>query len=190
MNDSGRSKEDKDSRKARLKDEAKELGISYEEMKKRDKKRHKREAELLETEEHKQEAKRLRTWSRDEADGSNEASEKRRRTRSMDTAEEKKVLLDESDLSPEEWRKSHSITIQGHGANRSPSVPAPYMSFQDAPFNDAVQRTFKQAGFDKPTPIQAQSWPLAIQRKDMICIAKTGSGKTCGYGRKKFLLIC
>lgn len=37
------------------------------------------------------------------------------------------------------------------------------------------------AGFSAPTPIQAQSWPIALQSKDIVAIAKTGSGKTLGY---------
>ncbi|KAK9084409.1 hypothetical protein Scep_030880 [Stephania cephalantha] len=37
------------------------------------------------------------------------------------------------------------------------------------------------AGFSSPTPIQAQTWPIALQSKDIVAIAKTGSGKTLGY---------
>lgn len=37
------------------------------------------------------------------------------------------------------------------------------------------------AGFSAPTPIQAQSWPIAIKGRDIVAIAKTGSGKTLGY---------
>lgn len=38
-----------------------------------------------------------------------------------------------------------------------------------------------QAGFSSPTPIQAQSWPIALQGRDIVAVAKTGSGKTLGY---------
>ncbi|XP_019185603.1 PREDICTED: ATP-dependent RNA helicase-like protein DB10 isoform X2 [Ipomoea nil] len=38
-----------------------------------------------------------------------------------------------------------------------------------------------QAGFSAPTPIQAQSWPIALQNRNIVAIAKTGSGKTLGY---------
>lgn len=35
--------------------------------------------------------------------------------------------------------------------------------------------------FDKPTPIQAEAWPVCSQGKDMIGIAVTGSGKTMAF---------
>nr|XP_027187620.1 deoxynucleoside triphosphate triphosphohydrolase SAMHD1 homolog [Cicer arietinum] len=43
------------------------------------------------------------------------------------------------------------------------------------------QTRVQNAGFSAPTPIQAQSWPIALQSKDIVAIAKTGSGKTLGY---------
>lgn len=36
-------------------------------------------------------------------------------------------------------------------------------------------------GFSHPTPTQAQSWPIALDGRDVITVAKTGSGKTCGF---------
>lgn len=45
----------------------------------------------------------------------------------------------------------------------------------------------RAAGFAAPTPIQAQTWPIALQGKDIVAIAKTGSGKTLGYLIPAFL---
>lgn len=39
----------------------------------------------------------------------------------------------------------------------------------------------RKQSFEKPTPIQAQSLPLALSGRDVIGIAKTGSGKTYAY---------
>lgn len=45
------------------------------------------------------------------------------------------------------------------------------------------------AGFVSPTPIQAQTWPIALQSRDIVAIAKTGSGKTLGYLIPAFILL-
>jgi ATP-dependent RNA helicase RhlE len=37
-------------------------------------------------------------------------------------------------------------------------------------------------GFTKPTPIQEQSIPIAIEGKDMMGVAQTGTGKTLAFG--------
>jgi superfamily II DNA/RNA helicase len=36
-------------------------------------------------------------------------------------------------------------------------------------------------GYTEPTPIQAQSWPVVLARRDLISVARTGSGKTIGF---------
>ena len=36
-------------------------------------------------------------------------------------------------------------------------------------------------GFKEPSPVQAQSWPIVIAGRDIVSIAKTGSGKTLGF---------
>eukprot|EP00659_Diplonema_papillatum_P022715 gene22715-34786_t len=48
---------------------------------------------------------------------------------------------------------------------------------------------FKKAGFSSPSPIQSVCWPAALSGKDLIAIAKTGSGKTLGFLIPAFSLI-
>ena len=191
----------KEERKAALKAEAAELGISYEELKKvkkekkEKKKRKMSESDKLlndsESQRDANEKKRMRSYSRDDTvakDDDKNQEQKRRRTRSMDAAEAEKedsrVEGSKKTLSPEEWRKEHQLSVFMPG-NRDYKACNPYFSFKDAPFGNDIQRAIAAQKYENPTVIQAQAWPIAIAGNDMISIAKTGSGKTCG-----FLLPC
>jgi ATP-dependent RNA helicase DDX5/DBP2 len=176
---------DKKERKQKLIAEAEKLGISYKELKaqKKEAKANKRsrEADKLDSSEHKQDVKRMRAWSHDEKENGDDS--KRRRTRSIDAQEEQEAKTS-TNMTPEEWRKDAGITIRGHGKYAGLAAnefAKPFFKFSDAPFSQAVLRTFDSLGYKSPTAIQAQSWPIALKGDDMICIAKTGSGKTCGF---------
>ncbi|CAN4093657.1 unnamed protein product [Withania somnifera] len=80
-----------------------------------------------------------------------------------------------NDISQESYCRHNEISVMGS------NVPAPLISFQASGFPSEIVREMHQAGFSAPTPIQAQSWPIALQGRDIVAIAKTGSGKTLGY---------
>lgn len=46
-----------------------------------------------------------------------------------------------------------------------------------------INRYYRRQGFTEPTVIQAQGWPIALSGRDMVGIAKTGSGKTLSVSR-------
>jgi ATP-dependent RNA helicase RhlE len=46
----------------------------------------------------------------------------------------------------------------------------------------ALNAALTRAGFDQPTPIQAQAIPLAMQGHDILGLAQTGTGKTLAFG--------
>jgi len=48
-------------------------------------------------------------------------------------------------------------------------------------FPNGLMQFLIDAGFKCPTPIQAHTWPVLMDSKDVIGVAKTGSGKTLGY---------
>lgn len=48
---------------------------------------------------------------------------------------------------------------------------------------------FSKMGYTAPTFIQAQAWPIAMTGRDLVAIASTGSGKTCGFLIPAFLKI-
>jgi hypothetical protein len=86
----------------------------------------------------------------------------------------------------EQYRKLHSITIEGTSAQCS---APPLFHFSDTPFGSTILGEVQRAGYTAPTPIQAESWPIALQGHDMISVAKTGSGKTCGFLFPAFMHI-
>ncbi|MGJ4890492.1 DEAD/DEAH box helicase [Bradyrhizobium sp. HKCCYLR20261] len=54
-------------------------------------------------------------------------------------------------------------------------------SFQDFNLADALTRALKEENYTTPTPIQAQTIPIALQGRDVIGIAQTGTGKTASF---------
>lgn len=50
-----------------------------------------------------------------------------------------------------------------------------------AQLHQNIQDEIKNAGFTKPTEIQALAIPLTLEGKDVCGIAKTGQGKTAAY---------
>ncbi|KAK9502540.1 hypothetical protein O3M35_011304 [Rhynocoris fuscipes] len=75
----------------------------------------------------------------------------------------------------EKYMEEKSITIKGE------RVPPPIMYFEEVNFPDYVMSEIRKQGYDNPTPIQAQGWPIALSGRDMVGIAQTGSGKTLAY---------
>jgi superfamily II RNA helicase len=57
----------------------------------------------------------------------------------------------------------------------------PVQDFDRAPFSPDILNTIRSLGFRKPSPIQAQCWPYLMAKYDVVAVASTGSGKTCGY---------
>lgn len=54
--------------------------------------------------------------------------------------------------------------------------------FNDLPLSKDVLRGIKALGFEKPTPIQAQSIMPLLEGRDVIGQAQTGTGKTAAFG--------
>lgn len=91
-----------------------------------------------------------------------------------------------SSMTPRDWnifRENFEISVKGG------SCPPPMRSFRESPspklptlhaaLLDAIENVM---GFQDPSPIQRQAIPIGLQRRDLIGIAETGSGKTVAFG--------
>ena len=55
------------------------------------------------------------------------------------------------------------------------------MTFQELDLIEPILRALKTEGYTEPTPIQEQSIPLILQRRDLLGCAQTGTGKTAAF---------
>ncbi|XP_075454133.1 putative ATP-dependent RNA helicase DDX43 [Ascaphus truei] len=81
------------------------------------------------------------------------------------------------------WRKdNNNIICDDLKEGQKRPIPNPIRNFRDA-FDHfpEIMSTIKKVGFDRPTPIQSQAWPIVLQGIDLIGIAQTGTGKTLAY---------
>jgi len=106
---------------------------------------------------------------------------------------------------PQQQQQSHqNYQSNGHSAgpdrsHRDPSPPPktlgaktadvhvtgatikPWLQFEDCRFPSQIMRALTGAGFPAPSAIQAWAWPILSEGRDLIGVAKTGSGKTLGF---------
>jgi ATP-dependent RNA helicase RhlE len=54
-------------------------------------------------------------------------------------------------------------------------------SFHDFGLADPINRSLAEQNYTQPTPIQAQTIPLALTGRDVVGIAQTGTGKTAAF---------
>ena len=60
-------------------------------------------------------------------------------------------------------------------------MPKPVLSFEEASMPEYILGEVLKQGFDRPTPIQSQGWPMALKGRNMVGISATGSGKTLAF---------
>merc|ERR1719339_437297 len=73
------------------------------------------------------------------------------------------------------YQAKEHITLYGKGRK----TMKPVLQFKSLGFPSNIMAVCK--GFEKPTPIQAQCWPVLASGRDVIGIAETGSGKTLAF---------
>ncbi|KAJ2057835.1 pre-mRNA processing RNA-helicase [Coemansia sp. S146] len=64
---------------------------------------------------------------------------------------------------------------------RGADAPKPATSWSHFGLPAACADVIRHQGFEKPTPVQAQSVPAILSGRDVIGVAKTGSGKTLAF---------
>jgi ATP-dependent RNA helicase RhlE len=55
------------------------------------------------------------------------------------------------------------------------------MKFKDLNIIEPIMKALEQKGYEEPTPIQEEAIPIILQRKDILGVAQTGTGKTAAF---------
>ncbi|ONL97297.1 DEAD-box ATP-dependent RNA helicase 24 [Zea mays] len=92
-----------------------------------------------------------------------------------DFYEEKPSISGMSDQEVTDYMKSLSIRVSGF------DVPRPIKNFEDCGFHVPLMNAIAKQAYEKPTTIQCQALPIVLSGRDIIGIAKTGSGKTAAF---------
>merc|ERR1711935_1304814 len=82
-----------------------------------------------------------------------------------------------SDEEVAKFRKDNRISIE----KSSGEVPNPVFDLDELSIPEKLKETLKRSGIEKPMPIQAQGWSIAMSGTDLIGVGETGSGKTLGF---------
>ncbi|XP_024541622.1 DEAD-box ATP-dependent RNA helicase 24 [Selaginella moellendorffii] len=81
--------------------------------------------------------------------------------------------LSEEDVTS--YRQSIGVRTSGF------DVPRPVKQFKELGLDSLLMGAITKQGYENPTPIQCQALPIVLSGRDIIGIAKTGSGKTAAF---------
>src|SRR5690606_11873271 len=74
------------------------------------------------------------------------------------------------------------ITAEPGGTDEARSAVVPDRKFADYDIRPEIAAALADAGIVAPFPLQAMTLPVALSGHDIIGQAKTGTGKTLGFG--------
>lgn len=101
--------------------------------------------------------------------------------------------VDIANLEPREVeriRKDNNKIMVQHLLGNSGHIPNPIRTFREAfAHYPEILEELRKVGFEKPSPIQMQAWPIILKGQDLIGIAQTGTGKTLAFLLPAFIHI-
>ncbi len=76
-------------------------------------------------------------------------------------------------------RDSHRVCLLARRLSKKEKIVL--TQFKDMPLSAGLQQKLAQFHFTTPTPVQASAIPPALEGKDVLATAQTGTGKTLAF---------
>ena len=83
---------------------------------------------------------------------------------------------------PLEAAAAHVLPDAAAAAGETPPAPPKGPSFAELGLHADVLRAVDEMGFSEPMPVQAATFPLISEGRDIMVQSRTGSGKTAAFG--------
>ena len=64
------------------------------------------------------------------------------------------------------------------------------MKFNELKIQKNILKALREAGYEKPTPIQQEAIPPVLAGRDLLGCAQTGTGKTCAFSVPIIQRLC
>lgn len=195
---SKRKREDTDDATSKVAKKDKKKKKKSKKMKKEEQEEKKVETTTLSTTigQEKEDKKKLKKEKKKKKKKSKDNDEKKDKSTTSQTSPATSSTSDNnSELNLEEtkkWRLSQRVVLKDTEASDEKLKYIPYTSFSSPRIKSTIHETLLQQctqvnKFQKPSPIQAQCWPVLMSenekgvKRDVVGIAETGSGKTLAF---------
>lgn len=93
---------------------------------------------------------------------------------------EQQPATEPADIPDNEQRQDEDEETSAEADAEGSNKPLP-QSFEELGIMEQLCEACGNMGFKAPTPIQTEAIPLALQGRDLIGLAETGSGKTAAF---------
>lgn len=87
----------------------------------------------------------------------------------------------ESDPSDPNWRQHLNLPPRDSRQQTEDVTNTKGLEFEDFPLKRELMMGIFEAGFERPSPIQEESIPVALQGRNILARAKNGTGKTAAF---------
>lgn len=81
----------------------------------------------------------------------------------------------------DDWKKKLNLPAKDNRQQTEDVTNTKGFEFEDFKLSRDLMMGIFEAGFDKPSPIQEESIPVALQGRDILARAKNGTGKTAAF---------